>query len=200
MNLPETRYSLVLRLKRSDDERAWREFLELYEPLILQLVRRRGLQDADAREVTQEVLLAVSRAVERWDPSPERGSFRGWLATITRNLLVNYLERQKRQPRGSGDSQFQAWLELQPAADSAASQWFDREQQLQRFRWAAQRIRHDFHETTWRAFWRTSVDGLSAEAAARELGVTVGVVYMARSRVMKRLRAAVEQVQSEEGA
>ena len=194
MTVPETRPSLLLRLKDAQDQRSWSEFLEIYEPLVWQIVRHRGLQDADAREVTQEVFVAVSRAIERWEDDPARGSFRGWLATITRNLVVNFLIRQARHPRGSGDSKFHLWLETQPAPDSEASQLFDREAKLQLFRWAAQQIRGEFRDVAWSAFWETAVNGRDAASVARELSVKVGVVYVSRSRVMKRLREKVEEV------
>lgn len=194
MTVPETRPSLLMRLKDAQDERAWNEFLEIYEPLVWQIVRQRGLQDADAREVTQEVFVAVSRAIERWEDDPARGSFRGWLATITRNLVVNFLIRQSRHPRGTGDSKIRLWLETQPAPDSEASQLFDREEKLQLFRWAAQQIRGEFRDEAWSAFWETAVNGRDAASVARELSVKVGVVYVSRSRVMKRLREKVVEV------
>ena len=110
MTVPETRPSLLLRLRDARDQQAWGQFWEIYQPLILRLVRQKGLQDADAREVTQEVLLAVSKAVGAWDANPARGSFRGWLATIARNLVVNFLIRQSRHPRGTGNSDFARWF------------------------------------------------------------------------------------------
>lgn len=142
MTGPETRPSLVLRLQNSADQRAWAEFVEIYQPLILRTLRSRGLQEADAREVCQEVLLAVSRAVERWDARPERGSFRGWLSSITRNLCVNFLIRRARHPQPLGDeTQLREWLESAPAADSEASRWFALEERRQQLRWAAERVR-----------------------------------------------------------
>ena len=78
-SLPETRASLLLKLRDPGNQTAWAEFLQIYQPLIFRLARRRRVQDADAREVTQEVLVAVAGSISRWEADPLRGSFRGWL-------------------------------------------------------------------------------------------------------------------------
>ena len=94
---PATRCSLIVKLRDPADSAAWREFVAIYEPLVYRLARRKGLQDADARDLCQDVFQAVARAIDRWDPG--RGSFRGWLSRITRNLLINFLTRRQFQPR-----------------------------------------------------------------------------------------------------
>ena len=193
MTAPQTRPSLLLRLQSAGDQQAWGEFLEIYQPLIFRLTRQRGLQEADAREVTQEVLIAVAGAIGRWQTDSARGSFRGWLATIVRNLVVNFLIRQNRHPRGTGNSDFARWLNEVPAADSGESRLFDLEHRRQVFLWAAELIESEFRPETWRAFWETSVAGRSIEAVASELNMSAGAVYVARSRVMKRLRMKVEE-------
>ncbi len=96
---PTTRPSLLLRLRDSRDHEAWMEFVSLYEPVTYRLLRRHRLQDADAREVMQELLLAVSRSIDRWDPAKERGSFRGWLRQVARNLVINWLKQRGRRRR-----------------------------------------------------------------------------------------------------
>lgn len=184
--------SLVLRLREASDQAAWAEFLEIYEPLVLRLLRSRGLQEADAREVAQEVFLAVARAVERWEPNPDRGSFRGWLARITRNLMINYLARQHRHPRADGRVEMHELLSRQPAND-ASSRWFDHERQKAVFGWAADQVREEFRASTWEAFWQTAVAARPAAEVAREIGLSLGALYVAKSRVMARLRAKVEE-------
>src|SRR4051812_30805186 len=108
---PSTRPSLLIRIRDPQDELAWAEFVEIYTPLIHRLARSKGLQEADAADLTQDVFRAVAGAIDRWDPDPALGSFRGWLFRISRNLMVNLLASQRRHPRASGDSDVARLLE-----------------------------------------------------------------------------------------
>jgi RNA polymerase sigma-70 factor (ECF subfamily) len=190
---PTTRPSLLVRLRDPHDDRAWCELTEIYAPLVYRLARRKGLQDADACDLTQEVFRAVARAFERDAFDPARGSFRGWLFRVARNLAVNHLHALARQPRGSGDSEVRNLLEAQeaPAADAAL---FDREHRRQLLYWAAEQVRGEFSELTWRAFWQAGVEGRPATEVAADLGTTVGTVYHCKSRVMVRLRKKIDEV------
>ena len=112
---PTTRPSLLFRLRDSRNHAAWVEFVALYEPVVYRLMRRHGLQDADAREVMQELFLAVSRSIDRWDPARERGSFRGWLRRVARNLVINWLKKRERRVLATGGPELQALLDNLPA-------------------------------------------------------------------------------------
>src|SRR5262245_45484417 len=112
---PTTRASLLLRLRDPQDHEAWLEFVTVYEPVIYRLLRRHGLQDADARDVMQELFLAVSRGIDRWDPAKERGSFRGWLGRVARNLVINWLKHRDRRVVVTGGSGLHAMLDMLPA-------------------------------------------------------------------------------------
>jgi RNA polymerase sigma-70 factor (ECF subfamily) len=193
---PATRDSLILRLRDPADASAWGEFVTLYEPLVYKLACRKGLQDADARDLCQEVLLTVARAVHRWDPEPARGTFRGWLSSIARNLMVNFLTRQH-NPRGSGATSVQELLEAQPSADPSATALFEAEYRRRVFQWAADQIRSEFAPASWQAFWLTAVGERTPQEVASELGLTVGAVYIARSRILARLRHRVEELGEE---
>jgi RNA polymerase sigma-70 factor (ECF subfamily) len=191
---PITRPSLLVRLKNPRDERAWGEFLEIYEPLVYRLARTRGLQAADAQDLTQEVFRAVAAAIDRWDPDPARGSFRGWLSRIARNLIVNMLLARARRTAGygAGGSDLVELLESMPAPEAEETALFDSEYRRRLFTWAADKARHGFRENTWQAFWRTAVEGHDVSAVAQSLGMTPGAVHIARSRVMARIRREIE--------
>ncbi len=196
---PITRHSLVLRLRDLDDRAAWEEFVALYEPLVYRLARAKGLQDADARDLCQEVFRAVASAIERWDPDPAKGRFRAWLFRIARNLVVNFLTAQGRHARGSGRTSIHELLEAAPVRDPEAHAEFAREFRRRAFRWAADRVKPEFSESTWLAFWRTGVENRPVATVAGELGLSEGAVYVARSRVLARLRDCVEQLSEDSG-
>ncbi len=192
---PTTRPSLLVRLRDPNDERAWEEFVEIYTPLIGRVARSRGLQNADAADLAQEVFRAVAGAIDRYDLDPSKGSFRAWLFRIARNLAINLLNARKRQPQGTGDPDIQSLLEQQPSSEAEETRQFDDEYRRRLFRWAAEQVQSEFRESTWQAFWRTGVEGREPRAVAEELGMSVGAVYIARSRVMARLRARIETVE-----
>ncbi len=188
---PDTRASLIVKLRDPADSGAWREFVALYEPLIVRLARRRGLQEADAHDVCQEVLRAVLSAVERYDPA--RGRFRSWLARITHNLLVNFLSRHRFPFRGSGSTSILELLESQAERDPEATAIFELEYRRRVLEWAAEEIKDEFTPTTWQAFWSTAIEGARPCDIAARLGISVGAVYIARSRALARLKRKVEQ-------
>jgi RNA polymerase sigma-70 factor (ECF subfamily) len=191
---PTTRASLLLRLRDSQDHEAWVEFVSLYEPVTYRLLRRFGLQDADAREVMQELFMAVSRSIDRWNPSKDRGSFRGWLRRASRNLVINWLKARERRALVTGDSNFQAMLDMMPDKTEPEAVEFDKELRRALFQRAAEQVRAKVHPATWQAFWETGVVGASHVEAAKKLGMRVGAVRVAKCRVLARLQAAVAEL------
>lgn len=192
---PGTRPSLLVRLRGERDERAWAEFLGLYEPLLLRLMRRRGLQESDARDTTQQVLLRISAAIERYEPDGNAASFRRWLFRIARNVAITFVTRQSRQPDLLGDLQTELAPEDLPGI-SEESELFEHEYRQQVLAWATEQVRGEFRDSTWRAFVETSVHGRPIADVARELGLSEGSVYVARSRIIGRLRARVEEFEA----
>jgi RNA polymerase sigma-70 factor (ECF subfamily) len=191
---PTTRPSLLVRLRDPRDHEAWVEFVALYEPVAYRLLRRHGLQDADARDVMQDLFLAVGRSVERWDPARERGSFRGWLRRVIRNLVINWLKRGERRIAAIGGPELQAMIDLLPADDQPETIEFDHEVRRAMFQRAAAQVREQVQPCTWQAFWQTAVNGISPADAAKKLGLTPGAVRVAKCRVLARLRVALEEL------
>ena len=190
----QTRPSLLLRLRDAGDEAAWAQFVSLYTPLIFAFCRGRGLSEADAGDVSQEVLKAVTVAIPRFQYDPERSSFRNWLFTVVRSKLNNFLAAQVRQPRLAGETTIQRFVDGEP--DPALEEGWRREYQANLVRWAAGQIQGEFKRQSWDAFWRTAIQGEPAEAVARELGLTLNALYIARSRVTSRLKQAIQDVEA----
>ncbi len=193
MSIPETRASLILRLSDATDVEAWDEFVAIYEPLVYRLARRKGFQHADAQEFVQEVMLAVSRAVERWVPDPEKGKFRHWLFRVARNLMINFLTRRKYQPLENGHVDVEQLMTEKSESKNEVSTLFNLEFQREVFQWAACQVKDDVKQNTWDAFWLSSVEGLSINETADRLDMTIGSIYIARSRVIFRLRERVKE-------
>src|SRR5690242_14848677 len=194
---PATRASLLVRLRDPLDKEAWQQFVQLYAPVVYGFARKRGLQDADAADLMQEVFRSVAGAAGRLDYDPKRGSFRGWLYTVTRNKIYSFLDSQRRQVRGSGDSGAQQMLEEQAESGDGTADVWDQEYERSAFEWAAERVRGEFHEATWQACWLTAVEGLSAKDAGKRLGLSPGAVYVAKSRVIARLREEIRELEQE---
>jgi RNA polymerase sigma-70 factor (ECF subfamily) len=194
---PTTRYSLLLRIADPQNHAAWLEFVAIYEPLVYRLARRKGLQDADAGDLCQEVFRSVAKAARRWQPAPARGSFRAWLTTVARNHTLNALRTQRRRKHASGDSALANMLDMQPAEDDD-SRAIDAEYRRRLFHVAAEAIEPQFTRTTWQAFWQTAVLSREVSRVAAELGISPGAVYIAKSRALARLRERVRELAGEE--
>jgi RNA polymerase sigma-70 factor (ECF subfamily) len=185
----KTRPSLLVRIRDAQDDQSWRTFVELYAPLIYRYCRLRGLQDADSADVGQEVLAQVAQSIRRFEYQPERGRFRDWLGTVTRNKVVRFLEGQGRPARGVGGPGSDEALETlgAPGGDTA----WDAEFHAHVLRTALERIRTRVEPATWDAFQHVWIDGKSPLETARELGIPIDAVYLAKSRMLRRLRDEV---------
>ena len=192
---PPTRASLLVRLRDGDDTAAWQEFIDIYSSLIYGFARRRGLQDADAADLMQDVLRSVSMAMPRLEYDPRRGTFRSWLFTITRNKLNTFLTRRRRQAVGTGDSGMQEMLQAEPLPEED-NEW-DEEYRQRLFRWASEKVRGSFGDRVWQAFWQTAVEGRTPQDVGRELGMSVGAVYVAKSRVLAQIREQIQEIEAE---
>lgn len=193
---PETRASLLIRVRDPADQAAWHEFVEIYRPVILRLARKKGMQEADAEDVAQQVLVAVAKAVEQRGHDPQRAKFRTWLGRVAHNTILNALTRGK-PDRGSGDSALRAVLNQHESHTGPDSDLLRLEYRREVFRWAATQVRKEFHQATWDAFWLTTVEGRAVEVVAEELAKNPGSIYAARSRVMRRIQEKVIEYERE---
>ncbi|MBM4075112.1 MAG: sigma-70 family RNA polymerase sigma factor, partial [Planctomycetes bacterium] len=179
------------------DQQAWSQFVAIYEPLLLRMLRQRGLQEADARDVSQQVVLAVTQAVHRWNHDGKEASFRRWLFGIARNLALKSIQSGQgvggSKKKGVGGSDMLKLLNNLPEPQHKTVKVFDHEYRNELFLWAAQQVRSEFREATWEAFWRTFVLNEPIAEVARELKMTMGNVYVARTRIIARLRQKVEE-------
>jgi RNA polymerase sigma factor (sigma-70 family) len=192
--IPATRASLLLRLRDPRDEAAWGEFVDLYAPVVHGYLRKRGLQDADADDLCQDVLGAVAGAVGRLEYDPARGAFRNWLFTVVRHKLADWRAAGEKRAQGTGDSATHRLLEQVPCPAQEEAEW-EAEWEDRVFAWACTQVRREVTDATWQAFWRTAVDGLPGKQVAADLGLSVAAVYSARSRVLARLKELIQSVQ-----
>jgi len=194
---PETRDSLLVQVRSPANREAWEEFASLYRPVIFRLARQRGLQDADAQDLAQQVLMAVASAIGDWEKSHEEVRFRHWLRRVARNAIVNALSRQPRD-RGAGGSSVQELLSEQPEVDEESTALIELEYRRELYLRAARMVRGDVELETWRAFELTVIENRTIDEAAAELEKPVGSIYAARSRIMRRLREAVRELEKAE--
>jgi RNA polymerase sigma factor (sigma-70 family) len=198
-DLPLTRASLLVQIRDGANHGAWHEFVQLYGPVVYGFARSRGLQDADAADLMQDVMRSVSSAIGRFDYDRQQGTFRGWLFTITRNKIFNFLSARRIRPRASGDTTTNLLLDAQPEGNEGADEW-ELEYQRRLASLAMDRVKGEFQENTWRAFWLTAVDGVAAAEAGKQVGISPVAVYVAKSRVLARLKDEIETMRrSEDG-
>ncbi len=190
---PITSVSLILRVADESDVVAWEQFAEIYQPLVYRIAISRGLQATDANDLVQEVMTRVARSVSDWNPDADRGTFRGWISRIARNLIIDFLRHKNRLPRTADHSDFRRMIEQTPD-DSAESCLFDLEYERQVFQLAARKIQSRFADKTWQAFWKTAVENEPVAQVAEALSITPGAVYIARSRVMSKLKSTVKKI------
>lgn len=187
--------SLIARARENRGE-SWTILVRACTPQIYADCRRFGLPAGDAADVTQEVFLAVYQSLPKMIADNSTG-FRHWLRAITRNKVRDFFRGLSAMPYGAGGTRAQRQLQQHEAADGDASQAAPGPAS-RRLRQALVRIEADFSRQSWRAFWRTAVDGLDAQFVGAELDMTAAAVRKAKSRVIGRLREQIQRLKASE--
>lgn len=189
---PETSDSLIARVKDLGDGASWTEFLGIYQPVVYRMALRRQLQDADAQDVTQQVFLSISRSIESWEPGVDQPPFRAWLTTIARNAITKALSRLPRD-RATGTTSVALILANQPDPETTTSEILA-ESRWEIIRWASEQIRTEFSDEIWKLFQLTAIDCVPIAEVARQTSRSVGSIYVARFRVIARLKEKIQEV------
>ena len=184
----ETTPSLLVRIRDHDDRLAWSEFTAVYSPLIYNYCRLRGLQSADAADVTQEVLVRVANGILKFEYDNRQGLFRDWIARVVNNEISRFTTRRVKIPEPNSETmdsgQADDWNELfyQHIMDAALD-----------------RCEQRFTTETWNLFKESWIHQRPVQEVAAEEGVAVDKVYVARSRVLKQLRHEVSLLAEDAG-
>lgn len=189
-----TRKSLLLKIRDLENAGAWEEFVAIYEPLVTRFVLWRGFSRQDAADISQEVMAVVARTIRNFEYDPTKGKFRGWMLTVTRRQICQLLRQRSRQP---------VTVPSDEAGDAAEgvvpgdTDVWELEYRRRLFDWACALVRPQFQEPTWQAFWMTTVEDRPGAEVAAALGLQAGAVYVAKSRVLQRVREKIASVADE---
>lgn len=194
MRPPETRLSLIAQLQGPRNEPAWREFVSGYEPFLQRLVARQGVPPRHVPDVTQQVLAAIVRSIDHWQDDGDPASFRRWVGRVSRNVVIKFMTRERRQATAEGGTEL---LEFLNQVTDSPSEEQCRRYDFELIQWAADQVRGEFRETSWQAFQATLIEGRDVADVARELNVSPGSIYMSRSRIMARIRAKIAEATGE---
>jgi RNA polymerase sigma-70 factor (ECF subfamily) len=191
---PDTQSLLLANIQSLENREAWVEFVQIYRPVIYRMARRRGMQDADAQDLSQDVLVRVSKAIPRWEPQAGI-RFRHWLRKVASNAIVSAVTKSK--PHGMVDGSAADQILADTPEVSATISELDDECFRERYLRAATIVKIDVSPDTWAAFEQTVVQGRTCEEVAESLGKSLGTIYAARSRILKRLQTEVQRLQGD---
>lgn len=176
------------------DADGWTRLVHVFGPIVYRWCRSAGVPPQDSTDVVQEIFVAVARGIPQFERQKESGSFRSWLATITRNQIRDYFRKQSRAPAATGGSDAMRDLnELPDELDSTICAESIKTTVTQR---VMATVEAEFEPKTWKAFWMTTVEGLSAGEVAAVIEISAASVYQAKSRVLRRLRQRLAEMES----
>ena len=191
---PDTRSTLIAQVRSPENRGAWAEFVTLYRPVIYRMARKRGMQDADAQDLAQAVLIRVAGAIDRWKKTDPSIGFRHWLSRVAKNAILTALARSSKEAASCG-TDLQDLLNQQPNIDPDIERDIALEYLREKYHRASATVQTDVDAITWKAFELSVAEGRSCNEVADLLGKPIGTIYAARSRVMRRLRDQVQQME-----
>lgn len=189
---PETSHSLIARVKDLEDGASWTEFLGIYQPILLRMARKRGLQDADAHDVVQQVFLSISRSIAGWTAREAEPPFRAWVTTIARNAIAKAVTRRPKDAATGSTSVanlLENWVDCDPTGSEILA-----EARQEVLRWAIKQIRSEFSDETWATFHQTAVEGVPIAEVATFTGRSPGAIYVTRYRVIAKLKLKILEI------
>ena len=188
---------MFLRLRNSNDDEAWRSFVERYTPRIYAWCRRFRLQDSDAADVTQNVLARMVVVMRKFDYNRSRGTFRAWLRKVTQNAVMDLMRDWEQQVQGSGDTTEMRFLSMiqDPRVVDELAKTFEEEHKLELLAEAEQRVQLRVKPHTWQAYVLTAVEQIPSSVVAQRLEMRVSDVYVSKSRVIKLLHQEVAKLE-----
>jgi RNA polymerase sigma-70 factor (ECF subfamily) len=188
----DTSLSLLDQLQHSPDDQAWNRLVGLYAPLLMRWLKRYEVQNSDAEDLIQDVLLVVSRDLKGFDHAGHPGAFRSWLRTILVNRLRNFWRNRNQGPQAFGRSDIdQRLAELEDPASQLSQLWNKQHDRHVVLRLLAL-VEPHFEANTWKAFCRVALEGKRADVVAKELGISLNSVFISKSRILSRLRQEAE--------
>ena len=195
--MPSTHFSLLTAAQAGSDQ-AWTRLVELYRPLLYRWLRRQDVPHDDAEELTQDVLSVVVQEIGRFQHNGRLGGFRRWLREITVHRALGFLRGRQLRGAAPGGSTFLARSQQRMDDNDSLVQQWDREFDQQVLAQLMNIVETELEPTTCAAFRLVTLEDVPAEQAALQLGISVGAVYSAKSRVLRKLRQAAEGLVDDE--
>lgn len=186
--MSQTSITLLNSLQRQDDPATWDRLVTLYRPLLLTWLHKYDVQSSDAEDLAQEVLMAVSKELQAFDHNGRTGAFRTWLRSILVNRLRNFWRARGRRPKASDESDIERRLSQLDDPASEMSLLWNKQHDVHVVQELLASAEPNFTVETWTAFTRVAIDGERPDAVAVELGISLNAVFIAKSRVLSRLR------------
>ncbi|MEZ6137221.1 MAG: sigma-70 family RNA polymerase sigma factor [Pirellulaceae bacterium] len=192
LELPTLSSQFLLGVQQMDAS-SWSRLVTIFGPIVYRWCRMSGVREADAPDIVQDIFAAVARGVAQFEKQKLNGSFRSWLATITRNKVRDYYRIQAKRQAGEGGTQALARLQAIPEENLDSTICSSTAQQPV-VHGILQQVEAEFEPKTWQAFWLTTIDSAKAADVAESLGLSVASVYQAKSRVLRTLRQRLAEV------